>query len=108
MIKIFVIGIIAIIGSLVFCIFNIVFLKKTLFYRYVDKTKKITSFDFLMDYDGSWLFKEIDFNTMVKENPNDEKLLGMISKINSFKKLTVLLFVVLIIFSVYMKVEKVV
>ena len=61
-----------------------------------------------MDYDGRWLFKEIDFETIIKENPSDEKLLKTVRKINFFRKLTVLLFVILIIFSVYMKIEKVV
>lgn len=108
MIKIFVIGIIVIIGGLFFYIFNIVLLKKTLHYKYVDKTKKITSIDYLMDYDGSWLFKKINFETIIEENPGDQKLLEMISKIKAFKKIAVILFVILIIFSVYMKVEKIV
>ena len=108
MIKIFVIGIIVIIGSLYFCISKIVFFKKTLYYRYVDKTKKITSFDYLMDYDGSWLFKEINFEKIIKENINDEKLLVLISKIKIFKKISMLLFIILIVFSIYMKIEKVV
>lgn len=108
MIKIFVIGIIVIIGILFFCVFKIVYLKKTLYYRYVDKTKTITSFDSFMDYDGSWLFKEINFEKIIKQNISDEKLLNLISKIKTFKKMSMLLFFILIIFSIYMKIEKVV
>lgn len=79
-----------------------------MYYRYVDKTKKITSFDYLMDYDGSWLFKEINFEKIIIENISDEKLLVLISKIKTFKKISMLLFIILIVFSIYMKIEKVV
>jgi hypothetical protein len=61
-----------------------------------------------MDYDGNWLIKEIDFGTIIKENPSDENLIKMVNKIKILKKITVLLFVILIVFSAYMKVEKVI
>ncbi|SPE76149.1 hypothetical protein FLACOL_00127 [Flavobacterium columnare] len=108
MIKYFVLGLFFFITTIFICVFNIILLKKQIFYTYVNPEKKITNFDYLMDFDGNWLLKKINLNDIPQENRNDKFLLEKIKKIYLFKKALIFLLFLTVIFLIIVKIMKIV
>ncbi|WP_444626620.1 hypothetical protein ACSLMH_11780 [Flavobacterium columnare] len=77
----FVIGLFVFVIAIFICAFNIILLKKEIFYNYICKEKKISNFDYLMDFDGNWLFKEIDMNDIPEDERNEKSLLEKLDRI---------------------------
>lgn len=78
--------------------------KKSLFYRYIDKSKKITSFDYFTEFDGDWLFTEIDYKKIIQENESDK--LYIISKQKEIKMLIrIFIFLFLLVFILMSKLK---
>lgn len=61
--------------------------KKGIYYRWIDKTKKVTSFDYFTSTDGSWIIKSIDYKKLLADNPGDIELE---KKIMAAKVLTII------------------
>lgn len=101
--KTFVIGLFAICVPLIVCIVIIIVTKKTIYYQKVDKSKRITAFDYFSDFDGSWLFKTMGYKKILLSNPNDTKLKSNIDMIRLLELVSIILAILLIIFLILMK-----
>ena len=102
----FVLGLFFFVIVLFICAFNIVLLKKTIYYKY--NNKKITNFDYLMDYDGNWLFKNIEEEQFSDEIKKEYFFIEKINRIKFFKKIFYIFLVLFFIFLILMKVLKIV
>ena len=78
-------------------------MKKAIFYKYVDKTKRISNYDYLMDYDGNWLFKEINFDELYKET-KDDFIVDLKKKIRIYQIVYISLFIILMLLGITLKV----
>ena len=78
-------------------------MKKAIFYKYVDKMKRISNYDYLMDYDGNWLFKEINFDELYKET-KDDFIVDLKKKIRIYQIVYISLFIILMLFGITLKV----
>ncbi len=82
---------------------KIILMKKAIFYKYVDKTKRISNYDYLMDYDGNWLFKEINFDELYKET-KDDFIVDLKKKIRIYQIVYISLFIILMLLGITLKV----
>lgn len=82
---------------------KIIIMKKAIFYKYVDKMKRISNYDYLMDYDGNWLFKEINFDELYKET-KDDFIVDLKKKIRIYQIVYISLFIILMLFGITLKV----
>ena len=71
----------------------VIFSKKSIYYDYVDKSKKITLFDYFTDYDGDWLFRSINYDKIVAMNPDNKELINKICSIKKQERIILYLFV---------------
>ncbi len=85
------------------CVCNTILLKKEIYYKFIDQSKKITSFDELMDYDGNWLFKEIGYKELLFDNPEDQWLIKSVKSIKKLERASIYLVVIIVVFAVIMK-----
>ena len=85
------------------CISFAILVKKEIYYKYIDAARKMTSFDHIGKYDGNWLFKDIGFNKLLMENPDDQWLAKSIKDVKKLEKATVVLFLIIIVFAGVMK-----
>jgi hypothetical protein len=108
MIKFFVLGLCFFTIVLLISAFKIILLKKQILYRFVNKDKKVTSFDYLMDFDGNLLFKKLDLNTLSVEEKNSSVLISKLKKIVFLKKILILFSILFFVFLVLMKISKIV
>jgi len=74
----------------------ITFYKKSIYYQYIDKSKEITSFDYIQNFDGNWLFVFIDYAKLIKEYPTDTELISKVIMIKTLNRLYKLTFVILL------------
>ena len=71
--KVFVICIL-LVGIVVLIIAHIIILKKKgLIYKYIEKTKQLTAFDYVGQYDGNWLFADIDYDQIICDNESESQ-----------------------------------
>ncbi|WP_298708785.1 hypothetical protein [uncultured Chitinophaga sp.] len=63
---------------------RLVFVKKQIYYGWIDQSKKITIFDFVTNFDGRWIFKSIDYNFLLRKFSEDA---GLQTKINEARLL---------------------
>ena len=103
MIKVFVIGFLILIISIFICIYKTILLKKEIYNKFIDQSKKMTSFDKLMDYDGNWLFKEIGYKELLFDNPEDQWLIKSVKSIKKLERASIFLVVIIVVFAVIMK-----
>ncbi|MCO6147942.1 hypothetical protein [Flavobacterium sp. NRK1] len=103
MIKVFVIGFLILIVSLFICIYKIILLKKEIYYKFIDQSKMITSFDKLMDYDGNWLFKEIAYKELLFDNPENQWLIKYVKSIKKLERASIFLVAIIVVFAIIMK-----
>ena len=86
---------------------KIILIKKSVYYKYIDKTKKLSNFDYIMDYDGNWLLKKIDFDSLYNEN-KDEYILGAKLKIKKFETICISILLTLFLLAIVAKVFKII
>ncbi|WP_147320107.1 hypothetical protein [Chitinophaga silvisoli] len=65
--------------------------KKIIYYNWIDQSNSMTMHSYLSFLDGNWFFKKIDFNKIVKEHPNNEKLKRKIQLIKLGQKFSIIL-----------------
>lgn len=94
-----------IVGAAIILLSKIVTLKKKgLVYKYLEKDKKLTGFDYVTKYDGNWFFYEIDYESMLNENKSDtEFILSEKKSIALFSRIVFFLFFSLLAFSTAFK-----
>lgn len=107
MLKIFVIVFILFGVIILFLTKKIILIKKSVYYKYIDKTKKLSNFDYIMDYDGNWLLKKIDFDSLYNEN-KDEYILGAKLKIKKFETICISILLTLFLLAIVAKVFKII
>jgi hypothetical protein len=107
MLKIFVIVFILFAVIILFLTKKIILIKKSVYYKYIDKTKKLSNFDYIMDYDGNWLLKKIDFDSLYNEN-KDEYILGAKLKIKKFETICISILLTLFLLAIVAKVFKII
>lgn len=103
MIKAFVIFFIVTGVIILFFTKKIILIKKSIFYKYIDKTKKLSNVDYLMDYDGNWLFKKINYEKLYEET-NDDSLLDAKRRIRIYEIIYISLFITLMLLGIFFKV----
>jgi hypothetical protein len=103
MIKTFVIFFLLSSVIILFSIMKIILMKKSIFYKHVDKKKRIINYDYLMDYDGNWLFKKINYDELYTET-KDESIVDLKKKIRIYQIIYVSLFVTLMLLGVILKI----
>ena len=91
------------VAIILFCVQQVILIKKSIYYKYINKTKQLTSFDYLTDYDGNWLFKKIDFKKLTVEH-NDSSLLLFERKIQNYQKIYIGLFIALLLLGIVVKI----
>ena len=107
MLKIFVIVFILFGVIILFLTKKIILIKKSVYYKYIAKTKKLSNFDYIMDYDGNWLLKKIDFDSLYNEN-KDEYILGAKLKIKKFETICISILLTLFLLAIVAKVFKII
>ncbi|SDF70391.1 hypothetical protein [Chitinophaga filiformis] len=75
---------------LVLALSRLTFVKKSIYYGWIDKNKKITLFDYVGQYDGAWIFKSIDYNELLSANPNDSLLKEYINEVRILKIISII------------------
>lgn len=104
MIKTFFILFIISIVLILFSINRIILLKKSVFYKYNDpKKNQLSNFDYLMDYNGNWLFKKIDFDKLY-EKSNDEELSKIKQSIRFYETFFISTFILIMLFGIISKI----
>ncbi|MEN0007989.1 hypothetical protein [Flavobacterium nitrogenifigens] len=103
--KIVVILLLILIAILVFCISQIILIKKSVVYKYLEKDKELTSFDYSMDYDGNWLFKKVDFESLFNKT-KDPQVIAQQQRIKTFQKLSVVLSVIIVVVIIVFKLSE--
>jgi|GEM_PF-4811261 len=103
MIKICIIGILILGALILIFISSAILLKKEVYYKYIDTSKKITSFDYWNRYDGDWLFNDIGFKELLFNNPEDQWLIKSVKSIKRSERTSIVLFIMLIMFAGIMK-----
>ena len=91
------------VAIILFCVQKVILIKKSIYYKYINKTKQLTSFDYLIDYDGNWLFKKVDFKKLAVEH-NDSSLLLFERKIQNYQKIYIGLFIALLLVGIVVKI----
>lgn len=56
---------------LVICLSVIIFLKKSIRFKYYQPKQQVRLFDYMQDFDGNWLFYKIDYDKLIREQPDD-------------------------------------
>ena len=79
-------------------------MKKEIVYRHIEKDKKLTTFDYLMDYDGNWLFKKIDYDILYNVT-KDENILLIKKRIELYQKIYILIFIAILTLSILFKIK---
>ena len=79
-------------------------MKKEIVYRHIEKDKKLTTFDYIMDYDGNWLFKKIDYYKLYDET-KDEDIFIVKKRIELYQKIYILVFITILSLSVLLKIQ---
>jgi hypothetical protein len=84
----------------------VILLKKKMYYTYIDKKDKpLVPFDYFQPYDGSWFFKNIDYEIMLSENPTHKEYINSkIKEIAFCKKVTIIIFTTLMVVGVLSKI----
>ncbi len=102
MMKFFVITVILIILIIIISVLLAILIKKKLYYKYIIKDKDLSLFDYLMDYDGSWFFKEIDYNVIEKKEL-EEYYYILKRRMKILHWVAIIAFITLFIFGTLMK-----
>lgn len=97
MYDIVVIGVLFVIISFYLAARTLIVYKKDIYYRWIDKTKKVTSFDYFTSTDGSWVIKSIDFKKLLADNPGDKELEKKIKVTRVLTLINIVLGVLLVI-----------
>jgi hypothetical protein len=83
-----------VIGALIVC-------KKSIYYGWIDRSQKLTAFDYFNRFDGNWIFKTIDYASLLTGNPEDELLKRKIKQVRKLGLTTkVLAGIILVLFFV--------
>jgi hypothetical protein len=77
--------------------------KKKIYYEYLNN-KKLTSFDYLMDYDGNWLLKDIGLKKILSNDPTNSWLQEKAQMIFIFKWVSILTSIFLVLFCIIIKI----
>ncbi|HEY1165186.1 MAG TPA: hypothetical protein VGE90_08450 [Chitinophaga sp.] len=80
--------------------------KKEIYYGWIEKRRKVSSFDYFTSTDGSWMIKSIDFKKLLADNPRDIELECKIKVVRVLTKVNIALVVLLVIGAVFLAIIK--
>ena len=101
--KFFIITVVLIISIILISVLLTILIKKKIYYKYIIKNEDLSLFDYLMDYDGSWFFKEINYN-VIEKNERDEHYYILKRRVKVFYWVAIIAFITLFIFGTLMKI----
>ncbi len=70
--------------------------KKKMYYKYIDKSKDVSKFDYVQDFDGNWLIKKIEYKSLLIKYSNDGDLKKYVNQIKFISNFTIFLFILLL------------
>jgi hypothetical protein len=102
--KIIIFYLIFAIFLIMICVSVLIFIKKGIYYKYVDTSRHLRPFDYVQDFDGNWLIMDIDYIKIMVENPSDtDELKYKITILRLCKIVGYILMLSLIILTVIVK-----
>lgn len=87
---------------IIICMSATILIKKKIYNEYILKRGPLSLFDYLMDYDGNWFFKEIDYH-LVEQCHRDNQFYVLKKRVKLFFWITVITFVALLFFGAISK-----
>jgi hypothetical protein len=88
---------------IVISINRLIFCKKTVYYKWIDKTKRLTVFDYVQNYGSMWLLKPIDYKLLLSSNPSDTNLKLLVKEIRLLEITSIVLVVMFLMFAIVLK-----
>lgn len=69
---------------------RLTFVKKKIFSGWIDRSKKITLFDYVGNFDGAWIGKLIDYAGLMSVNPHDKQLRDCVKEVKILKSINII------------------
>jgi hypothetical protein len=64
---------------------RLTFVKKKIYYGWIDRSKKITLFDYVGNFDGDWISRSIDYAGLISNSPHDKLLKECVEEVRVLK-----------------------
>lgn len=82
---------------------RLIFCKKTIYYKWIDKTTKLTGFDYVQNFGNMWLLKSIDYKTLLLKKPTDKNLKVLVKEIKLLGIISIVLIIMFFGFAIVLK-----
>jgi hypothetical protein len=75
---------------LILALSRLTFVKKSIYYGWIERSRKITLFDYVGNFDSDRIFKSIDYNRLLSANPNDSLLKEYVNEVRILKIISII------------------